>query len=92
MAAPSPQAASPSRQTHVLNPLASQPRLTRGALAVPSQLVSGRVAAGLAALCAVWSDEAAPRSLTRLHGPDMSAGWVVSYTAPRARARRCVGP
>ena len=78
MAAPSPQAASPSRQTHVLNPLASQPWLTRGALAVQLQLVSGRGVRGLAALCAVWSDEAASRSLTRLHSDAYARGGGVA--------------
>ena len=42
-----------TRQTNVPSPQASQPRLTRGALAVLSQLVSGRIVGVLAAVCAV---------------------------------------
>ena len=43
----------PARQTHAFRTLASQPRLTRETLAVPSQLVSGRGVRRLAAGCAL---------------------------------------
>ena len=75
----------------MLSPLASQPRLTRGALTVLSQLVSGRIVRGLATVCALWPDEAAPRGLTRLHS-DARGGGVAPHSPSSGHVRPLSAP
>ena len=62
----------PSCQTHVLNPLASQPRLTRGHLRFRRSLYLGGSLRG-------WPHYA-PRGLTKLHRDVLRA-----YAATRTR-------
>ena len=82
----------PSRQTHAFSPQGSHPRLTRGALAVPSQFVSGRGVRGLAAVCAVWSDDAASRRLTSLHSDAHAHGGGVTNNPPSGHVRTLSAP
>ena len=85
MAAPSPQAASPSRQTHVLNPLVSQPRLTRGGkLAVCCSLYLGGSLRGWPqyAPCGLTKLQAVLRSPGRPHRPAYQP-----FNAPRSLTR-----
>jgi hypothetical protein len=69
--APSPQAASPSRQTHAFSPLVPQPRLTRGHLRFSCSLYLGGSQGGWPLRSAPSPPYqpalTAPRRLTRLH-------------------------
>ena len=83
--APSPQAVPTSYQTHVFSPLASQPRLTRGTLAVLSQLVSRRGVRGgwpHYALCGLTKLQPVLYSPSRDQPPCRPA-----LTAPRSLTR-----
>ena len=72
----------------MLNPLASQPRLTRGHLRFRRSLYLGGAQGGLAALCAVWPNEAAPRRLTRLHSDAHARGGGVAPSPPSGHVQQ----
>jgi hypothetical protein len=88
--APSPQAASPSRQTHAFSPLVPQPRLTRGHLRFSCSLYLGGSQGG-------WPRDA-PCGLTKLqaalHSPSRAQPLLTSphctatsYAPTQRRAR-----